>query len=85
MKGKLPKAQTTMSIVWALCICLFGSKPGGVDIGGGVVQATWWFVLALLVLTDQAWVCRRIGHGCVIHQRHLVSLLGCEVGCDWEG
>jgi hypothetical protein len=37
-----------------------------VDIGGGVVQAAWWFVLALLVLTDQAWVCRPSASSCVV-------------------
>jgi hypothetical protein len=58
MKGKLLEAQMTTSVVWALCIHSFGSEPGGVDIGGGVVQAAWWFVLASLVLMDQAWVCR---------------------------
>jgi hypothetical protein len=54
------------SVVWALCVHSFGSEPGGVDIGGGVVQVAWWFVLASLVLMDRAWVCRPLASSCVV-------------------
>jgi hypothetical protein len=54
-RKKLHEAQTTMSVVWALWVHSFGSKPGSMDVAG-VVAEVWSFLLMLIVLTERVWV-----------------------------
>jgi hypothetical protein len=94
-RKKLCEAQMTMSVVWALWVHLFGSEPGGVDVTGVVAEA-WSFLLTLIVLCGCIEGVDVLRHGCVVWWlgplhivvvvvcQHVVSLLGCDVGCDWE-